>query len=55
MRESGARTLAQDEATCVVYGMPREAWEQGGAAVQLPLDAIAAHIIRLAGQPLSSK
>ena len=55
LRQAGAATFAQDEASCVVYGMPREAWEQGGAAVQLPLDTIAAHIIRLAGQPLSSK
>jgi two-component system chemotaxis response regulator CheB len=48
LRRSGAATFAQDEATSVVYGMPREAWEQGGAAVQLPLEAIAAHITRLA-------
>ncbi|MEN9841476.1 MAG: hypothetical protein RL376_1276, partial [Verrucomicrobiota bacterium] len=51
LRKSGAATFAQDEATSVVYGMPREAWEQGGAEVQLPLDAIADHIVRLASQP----
>ena len=50
LRKSGASTFAQDEATSVVYGMPREAWEQGGAEVQLPLEAIADHIVRLATQ-----
>jgi two-component system chemotaxis response regulator CheB len=51
LRKSGASTFAQDEATSVVYGMPREAWEQGGAEVQLPLESIADHIVRLATQP----
>jgi len=41
MRQAGARTIAQDEATCVVYGMPREAVELGAAAQVLPLSAIA--------------
>jgi len=41
MRQAGARTLAQDEATCVVYGMPREAAELGAAERVLPLDQIA--------------
>jgi two-component system chemotaxis response regulator CheB len=49
LRRAGAATFAQDEESSVVYGMPREAWEQGGAEVQLPLDKIAAHIVRLAG------
>jgi len=40
MRERGAVTIAQDEATCVVYGMPREAVAQGGAGRVLPLDRI---------------
>ncbi len=48
LRQAGATTFAQDEASSIVYGMPREAWEQGGAQHQLPLDAIAAHITRLA-------
>ena len=38
MRQAGARTLAQDEATCVVYGMPREAANLGAAERILPLD-----------------
>ena len=43
LRSGGAQTLAQDEATSVVYGMPRVAWENGGAQIRLPLDRIAAH------------
>lgn len=41
MREAGARTFAQDEKTCVVYGMPREAVRMGAAEQILPLEAIA--------------
>ncbi len=41
LREKGATTFAQDEATSVVYGMPRVAWENGAAQRQLPLDRIA--------------
>ena len=40
MRQTGARTIAQDEATCVVYGMPREAVELGAAEQVLPLSMI---------------
>ncbi|WP_423821846.1 chemotaxis response regulator protein-glutamate methylesterase [Salinisphaera sp. SPP-AMP-43] len=40
MRAAGAITIAQDEATCVVYGMPAEAVARGGACHELPLDAI---------------
>ena len=41
MRQAGAHTIAQDEATCVVYGMPREAVAIGAAAQVLPLSNIA--------------
>ncbi|HXB98469.1 MAG TPA: chemotaxis-specific protein-glutamate methyltransferase CheB [bacterium] len=41
MRRSGALTLAQDEASCVVYGMPREAVQLGAASRVLPLDRMA--------------
>jgi two-component system chemotaxis response regulator CheB len=41
LRKAGAHTIAQDEATCVVYGMPREAVELGAAVQILPLAAIA--------------
>jgi two-component system, chemotaxis family, protein-glutamate methylesterase/glutaminase len=54
LRAAGARTLAQDEASSVVYGMPREAWEQGGAELQLPLDSMAAHLQRLAASSRST-
>jgi two-component system, chemotaxis family, protein-glutamate methylesterase/glutaminase len=37
MRHAGARTIAEDESTCVVYGMPREAALRGGAEQVLPL------------------
>jgi two-component system chemotaxis response regulator CheB len=41
MREAGAWTIAQDEATSVVFGMPREAIELGAARQVLPIGAIA--------------
>lgn len=46
MREAGASTIAQDEDTCVVFGMPKEAIKLGGAKSILPLDKIAAEVIR---------
>ena len=52
LRKAGATTFSQDEASCVVYGMPKEAWDQGGSAVQLPLDDIAAHITQLCAKSL---
>jgi two-component system chemotaxis response regulator CheB len=45
MRQAGARTIAQDEATCVVFGMPREAIQAGAAEQVLPLAAIANGIL----------
>ncbi len=45
MREAGARTLAQDEATSVVFGMPKEAYERGGAERLVPLPDIAGAIV----------
>jgi two-component system chemotaxis response regulator CheB len=45
LRENGATTFAQDEASCVVYGMPRAAWENGAAQTQIPLGDIAPAII----------
>jgi two-component system chemotaxis response regulator CheB len=47
MREAGAATIAQDEASCVVFGMPHEAIKLGGAEHVLPLDRIAPEVLRL--------
>ena len=44
MRLAGARTLAQDEATCAVFGMPNEAIRKGGVGEVLPLGRIAAEL-----------
>lgn len=41
MKDAGAHTIAQDEKTCVVYGMPKEAVNRGGVDEVLPLDRIA--------------
>ncbi len=40
MRRSGAATIAQDEATCVVFGMPREAIARGGVDHVVPIERI---------------
>jgi two-component system chemotaxis response regulator CheB len=48
MRKSGASTLVQDEETCVVFGMPREAIARGAADEVVPLGEIAEAILRRA-------
>ncbi|HEY2842728.1 MAG TPA: CheB methylesterase domain-containing protein, partial [Bryobacteraceae bacterium] len=48
MREAGARTIAQDEASCVVFGMPKAAIEAGAAEQVLPLTRIAGGILAAA-------
>jgi two-component system, chemotaxis family, protein-glutamate methylesterase/glutaminase len=47
MRRSGAYTIAEDESTCVVFGMPKEAIARGGAMTVVPLGNIAGEIMRL--------
>ncbi|MDB5526111.1 MAG: cheB methylesterase family protein [Rhizobium sp.] len=47
MRHGGARTVGQNEKTCVVYGMPRVAFELGAVETQLPLNAIGEEILKL--------
>lgn len=47
MRRAGARTIAQDEASCVVFGMPREAIALGGAERTLALNDIPAEVLRM--------
>lgn len=48
MRDAGAFNIAQDEASCVVFGMPKEAIAGGGVATVLPLEAIPAKILEAA-------
>jgi two-component system, chemotaxis family, protein-glutamate methylesterase/glutaminase len=47
MRNAGARTLGQDEASCIVYGMPKVAYDLGAVEKQLPLNHIAKGILDL--------
>ena len=47
MKQAGSINVAQDESTCIVYGMPAEAVRLGGVDRVLPLGGIAAEILRL--------
>jgi two-component system chemotaxis response regulator CheB len=51
MRRCGAHTLAQDEASCAVFGMPKEAIQRGAAEKVVPLSEIARALILLATEP----
>ncbi|MEC8918181.1 MAG: chemotaxis-specific protein-glutamate methyltransferase CheB, partial [Pseudomonadota bacterium] len=46
MREAGAHTVAQGEASCVVFGMPKEAIALGGATDVIALNDIAGHLVQ---------
>jgi two-component system, chemotaxis family, protein-glutamate methylesterase/glutaminase len=48
IRDGGGHTIAQDEKTSLIYGMPKWAVEMGGVSVSLPLDLIGAEIVRSA-------
>ncbi len=50
MKHQGATIIAQDEATCVIYGMPKGPIEEGIADIVAPLDNIALEIVRLVGK-----
>lgn len=50
LKEAGAHNIAQDEASCVVFGMPKEAIALGAAHEVLPLNNIAARLIALCSQ-----
>lgn len=50
MKGAGASTAAQDEKTCVVYGMPKEAVRMGGVDHEVPLESIAGLIERYGRQ-----
>ena len=47
MRRTGAETIGQDEASCVVYGMPKVAYDIGAVKYQMGLDNIAGKIYNL--------
>jgi two-component system chemotaxis response regulator CheB len=47
MKQAGAKTVAQDEKSCVVFGMPKEAIKLGGVDKILPLDAIAQYVVKI--------
>ena len=46
MRRAGAKTIAQDESSCVVYGMPREAKRLDAACIVTPLNEIPGILLR---------
>jgi len=48
MKKAGARTIAQDEKSCVVFGMPKEAIKLGAADKVVPLELISREIINMA-------
>jgi len=49
LHDTGAHTIAQDEASCVVFGMPKEAIRLGGIDQILPLNQIATAVIKKSG------
>jgi len=49
MKEQGCHNIAQDEASCVIFGMPREAIRAGAVDQTLPLDRIAAALMTACG------
>jgi two-component system chemotaxis response regulator CheB len=51
MKQAGARTIAQNEASSVVFGMPREAIRAGAVDEVLPLERISGELARFALRP----
>ncbi len=49
MKRAGAATIAQDEKTCVVFGMPKEAIRLGGVDTVAPLEQISQEILKMVG------
>ena len=49
MRQAGSYTIAQDEASCIVYGMPKSAVNLNAACTVLPLDKISGHVCQKIG------
>lgn len=54
LRQAGAHTIAQDEATSVVWGMPKAAVDLGAAAEVVPLPKIADHLLRASARKLQT-
>ncbi|HEY9249385.1 MAG TPA: CheB methylesterase domain-containing protein, partial [Rariglobus sp.] len=54
LREKGALTFSQDEASSIVYGMPRVAWEMGGSQRQVSLAHSAQHLVSLVETPATA-
>ena len=52
LHDRGAFTVAQDQATCVVFGMPGEAVRLGAADVVAPIQEIAGHIVAFGASPV---
>ena len=50
MRQNGAYTIAQDEASCIVFGMPKEAIDRGAAQKIVPLQDVARAMIGAASR-----
>jgi two-component system chemotaxis response regulator CheB len=48
MREAGAHTIGQNEGSCVVYGMPKEAFKLGATEIECALDLMASKLLKLA-------
>jgi len=55
MRQAGAQTIGQDEESCVVYGMPKAAFDRGGVEKQLPLSQIPSAIAACSRASMKSK
>lgn len=55
MRRAGAPTLGQDEATCIVYGMPRAARLLDAVVEELPLEAIPPRLLALSASLRTAK
>jgi len=47
MKKAGARTIAQDEHSCIVFGMPKEAIKTGAVDKVVTLEKIAEEILRM--------
>ena len=54
MKQAGAATIAQDEATCVVFGMPKEAIDRGAVDEVVPLPQIPQRLLWLASLPVGA-